>query len=73
MPEGNPPYHWYDKISKIVEESGWEIVLEWDQNGLFPYLTFEEFTSKPIGLHKNHSEKAREIFTSKVVSKLMKE
>jgi hypothetical protein len=55
-----------------VEESGWEIVLEWDQNGLFPYLTFEEFTSKPIGPHKNHSEKAREIFTEKVVSKLMR-
>lgn len=23
LPETRPPYYWYDKISKIVSESGW--------------------------------------------------
>ena len=44
--------------------------MEWDQNGLFPYLTLEEFNLKPLG-HKNMAEKVKQIFEEKVLNKYL--
>jgi hypothetical protein len=69
LPEDNPPYYWYDKIAKIVESSGWEILLEWDQNAIFPFLTMDDPHLRQH-IEKKVPEKARECYMKKV-QKLM--
>ena len=35
-------FHLYNKLDKLLEESGWEVILVWEQNAPFPVLGLEE-------------------------------
>ena len=32
-------WHLYQKVGAIGEKAGWEVVLNWEQQTVFPYLT----------------------------------
>lgn len=38
LPEERSKFHLYQKVAPLAEQTGWEVVLNWEQNTLFPIL-----------------------------------
>lgn len=43
LPNARSNFHLYKKAGKIAEKIGWKILLNWEQNILFPVIKFDDF------------------------------
>lgn len=48
LPPERSNFHLYRKVGKIAEQAGWEVVLNWEQNALFPVLEYHPDRNKEL-------------------------
>ena len=42
LPEERSPFYLHEKVGELAACCGWETVLDWDQNALFPVLSADK-------------------------------
>lgn len=47
-PEERSKFHLYKNVGPLAEQAGWEVVLNWEQNTLFPVLEYSPETNKEL-------------------------
>ncbi len=52
LPEQRSNFHLYKKVGKLAEQSGWQVVLNWEQNTLFPVLEYDPMKNKELFLYQ---------------------
>lgn len=38
LPDARSNFHLHNKLEQIALETGWEVVVQWDQNAPYPYF-----------------------------------
>lgn len=46
-PASRSNFYLYQKVEELAQKAGWEMVLRWEQTGIFPFLNGEEL--RPYG------------------------
>lgn len=52
LPDERSNFHLYKKVSHLASECGWETVLNWEQNALFPALEADSEKYKSFLFHQ---------------------
>lgn len=48
LPKERSNFHLYKKVGDLAQESGWQIVMNWEQNVLFPVLQYDPAKNKEL-------------------------
>lgn len=48
LPKERSNFHLYQKVPALAEETGWEVVLNWEQNAPFPVLDYHPDKNKEL-------------------------
>lgn len=42
LPDSRSNFHLYNRLAEVAADSGWELVIKWDQNAPYPYFEMTE-------------------------------
>lgn len=42
LPDARSNFHLYNRLPEVAADSGWELIIQWDQNAPYPYFEMTE-------------------------------
>lgn len=52
LPQERSKFHLYKNVEKLANQTGWEVVLNWEQNTLFPVLEYSPTKNTELFHHQ---------------------
>ena len=66
VPNVRTPFHLYNKLPKLAQQSGWQLILMWQQNAPLPHTELDNDLKGHIKLQTSGDEKRMEWMSERV-------